>query len=95
MATHVKKYAFAAATLVTVVFSFGTATPVLAAAHGSRKAMSARCNRLSHVLEIARRATGAAPAAMGTFALTDQDKPVGAYLTTAMPQRLVDVTTRF
>jgi cytochrome c biogenesis protein CcdA len=82
------------AALVMAIFAVGVATPVLALAYGSRRAIFARRDRLSRISAVAKPIMGTALVTVGTFVLTGFDKIVEASLTNAMPVWLVNVTTR-
>jgi len=84
--------ATAAATMIS--FGFGAATPILALAYGSRQAIFARRDWLARVSRIGKPLMGAAFVGIGAFVLTGLDKIVEAFLTRAMPDWLVTVTTR-
>jgi hypothetical protein len=84
--------ATAAATMVS--FGLGAATPILALAYGSRQAIFARRDWLARVSRIGKPLMGAAFVGIGAFVLTGLDKTVEAFLTSAMPDWLVSVTTR-
>lgn len=82
------------ALLLMPVFGAGAATPVLALAYGSRQAMLTRRNRMAEASHFLKPVAGAALLAVGLFVITGLDKIVEAYLTNAMPDWLVNVTTR-
>ena len=82
------------AALIMAIFAIGAATPVLALAYGSRHAILARRARLSRISAVAKPIMGTALSAVGIFVLTGLDKIVEASLTNAMPEWLVNVTTR-
>jgi cytochrome c-type biogenesis protein len=82
----------AAATMIS--FGFGAATPILALAYGSRQAIFARREWLARVSRIGKPLMGAAFVGIGAFVLTGLDKIVEAFLTRAMPDWLLAVTTR-
>ena len=82
------------AATVMAMFSLGAATPILALAYGSRQAIVARHDLLARTSRIAKPLMGAALVGIGVFVLTGFDKVVEAFLTRAMPDWLVTVTTR-
>jgi cytochrome c biogenesis protein CcdA len=82
----------AAATMT--AFALGAATPIIALAYGSRRAILARRDRMAHASRIGKPLMGAALFGIGIFVLTGLDKVVEASLTRAMPDWLVTVTTR-
>ena len=82
----------AAATMIS--FGFGAATPILALAYGSRQAIFARRDWLARVSRIGKPLMGATFVGIGAFVLTGLDKIVEAFLTRAMPDWLVTVTTQ-
>ena len=83
------------AAAVMAIFGFGAATPVLALAYGSRQVMLALPDRLRRLSAVAKPIMGIAIAAVGLFVLTGLDKIAEAHLTSAMPDWLLNVTTRF
>jgi cytochrome c-type biogenesis protein len=82
------------AAMVMAMFSLGAATPILALAYGSRRAIVARRDLLARTSRIAKPLMGATLVSIGAFVLTGFDKIVEASLTRAMPEWLVSVTTR-
>lgn len=82
------------AALLMLIFGIGAATPVLALAYGSRQALIARRNRLAQASKWLKPVAGTALAAVGLFVVTGLDKIVETHLTNAMPDWLVNVTTR-
>ena len=82
----------AAATMIS--FGFGAATPILALAYGSRQAIFARRDWLARVSRIGKPLMGTTFVGIGAFVLTGLDKIVEAFLTRAMPDWLVTVTTQ-
>lgn len=75
-------------------FALGAATPILLLAYGSRQAIMARRDWMARASRIAKPLMGAAFFGIGLFVLTGLDKIVEASLTAAMPDWLVNVTTR-
>ncbi len=83
----------ARAALIMAVFSFGAATPILALAYGSRQAIFARRDWLARLSRVGKPVMGYALVGVGVFVLTGVDKTVETYLTRAMPDWLLTVTT--
>ena len=81
--------------IIMILFSIGAATPMLVLAYGSRKALSARRDRLSGLAKAAKPAMGAVLLAMGLLIVSGLDKMAETYLIATMPSWLVDLTTRF
>jgi cytochrome c biogenesis protein CcdA len=77
-----------------VAFALGAATPILLLAYGSRQAIMARRDWMARASRIGKPAMGAAFLGIGLFVLTGLDKMVETSLTNAMPEWLVNVTTR-
>lgn len=75
-------------------FALGAATPILLLAYGSRQAIMARMDWMARASRIGKPLMGAAFFGIGLFVLTGLDKIVEASLTAAMPDWLVNVTTR-
>ncbi len=82
------------AAAIMAIFGLGAATPILALAYGSRQAIFARRDWLARMSRIGKPLMGAAFVGIGAFVLTGLDKLVEAFLTRAMPDWLVIVTTR-
>ena len=82
------------AAAIMLTFGLGAATPILALAYGSRQAIFARRDWLARMSRIGKPLMGAAFVGIGAFVLTGLDKIVEASLTRAMPDWLVNVTTR-
>lgn len=85
----------AQAAAVMALFSLGAAAPMLALAYGSRRAMTARRDRLARLAQWGKPVMGGALLVMGGLIVSGGDKAVEAWLAGAMPSWLVDVTTRF
>ena len=83
------------AATVMVIFGLGAATPVVALAYGSRQVVLGRRDRLRRVSAVAKPVMGIAITAVGFFVLTGLDRIAETYLTNAMPDWLLDLTTRF
>lgn len=84
----------ASAAAVMLIFGIGAATPVLALAYGSRQALLARRNRLAQASRWLKPVAGTALASVGLLVITGLDKLIETHLTNAMPDWLVNVTTR-
>lgn len=82
----------AAATMA--AFALGAATPILLLAYGSRQAIMARRHWMARATRIGKPLMGTAFLGIGLFVLTGLDKIVETSLTNAMPDWLVNVTTR-
>ena len=81
------------AAVIMAVFSLGAVTPILVIAYGSRQTVFARRDRLMQVSRVAKPLIGYTLLAIGLFVLTGLDKRVETFLTHAMPDWLVNVTT--
>lgn len=75
-------------------FALGAATPILLLAYGSRQAIMARRDWMARASRFGKPLMGAAFLGIGLFVLTGLDKVVETSLTNAMPEWLVNVTTR-
>jgi cytochrome c-type biogenesis protein len=75
-------------------FALGAATPILLPAYGSRQAIMARRDWMARASRLGKPLMGAAFFGIGLFVLTGLDKVVETSLTNAMPEWLVNVTTR-
>lgn len=82
------------AAMIMTSFSLGAATPIMALAYGSRRAIVARRDWLAGASRIAKPVMGATLIGVGALVLTGLDKIIEAALTRAMPDWLVAVTTR-
>lgn len=80
---------------IMAVFGIGAATPMLVLAYGSRKALAARRDRMAGLAKAAKPVMGGVLLAMGLLIVSGLDKVVETRLTAAMPEWLVDVTTKF
>jgi cytochrome c-type biogenesis protein len=83
------------AATVMAIFGLGAATPVLVLAYGSRQVVLSRRDRLRRVSATAKPIMGIAIAAVGLFVLTGLDRIVETHLTNAMPDWLLNLTTRY
>jgi cytochrome c biogenesis protein CcdA len=84
----------AKAATVMAIFGLGAATPILVLAYGSRQALAVRRQRLMQLSQVAKPAMGAVLVAVGLFVITGFDKIAETYLTQAMPEWLLNLTTR-
>jgi cytochrome c-type biogenesis protein len=75
-------------------FALGAATPILLPAYGSRQAIMARRDWMARASRLGKPLMGAAFFGIRLFVLTGLDKVVETSLTNAMPEWLVNVTTR-
>ncbi len=80
---------------VMAVFGLGAAAPLLALAYGSRQAVLGRRDRLQRLSAVAKPAMGVVLAVVGLLVLTGLDKVIETRLTSAMPEWLLDLTTRY
>jgi cytochrome c-type biogenesis protein len=83
------------AATVMAIFGLGAATPIVALAYGSRQVVLSRRDRLRRVSAVAKPIMAIAIATVGFFVLTGLDKIVETYLTNAMPDWLLNLTTRY
>ena len=83
------------AAVVMAVFSLGAATPLLALAYGSRKAIGRRREHLSRFVAAAKPAMGVLLLIVGLAVLSGLDKRLETILTNAMPDWWISLTTRF
>lgn len=83
------------AAIAMAIFGVGAATPVLALAYGSRQVVLSRRDRLRRISAAAKPMMGIAIAAVGLFVLTGLDKIAETHLTDAMPDWLLNLTTRY
>jgi cytochrome c biogenesis protein CcdA len=83
------------AAAVMVVFGLGAAAPLLALAYGSRRAVLGRRDRLKRLAAVAKPAMGLVLVAVGVAVLTGLDKAIETHLTGAMPEWLLELTTRY
>lgn len=82
------------AAAIMATFSLGAVTPLMVIAYGSRQAVFARRDRLAQVSRIAKPLIGSTLVVVGIFVLTGLDRIVETTLTRAMPDWLVNLTTR-
>jgi cytochrome c biogenesis protein CcdA len=83
------------AAAVMTVFGLGAAAPLLALAYGSRQAVLARRDRLKRLALMAKPAMGLVLVAVAVLVLSGLDKIIETRLTDAMPQWLLELTTRY
>lgn len=83
------------AAIAMAIFGAGAATPVLALTYGSRQVVLSRRDRLRRVSAAAKPIMGIAIAAVGLSVLTGLDKVAETHLTDAMPDWLLNLTTRY
>lgn len=82
------------AAVLMAVFGFGAATPLLALAYGSRTVLASRRDRLRRLSIVAKPVMGVAVSTVGLAILVGLDKRVETYLTNAMPDWLLHLTTQ-
>lgn len=82
------------AALTMSAFALGAATPILLLAYGSRKAILARRDWMAQASHVGKPVMGAVLVGIGIFIVTGLDKVVETFLTDAMPDWLVSITTR-
>ncbi|MCK6454695.1 MAG: cytochrome c biogenesis CcdA family protein, partial [Alphaproteobacteria bacterium] len=75
----------ALAAAIMALFSAGAATPVLALAYGSRRAIASRKATLAAMSQTAKSIMGAVLVTVGVLALTGMDRVIEAHLTDLMP----------
>lgn len=83
------------AALSMMVFSLGAAAPLLALAYGSRRTLKARRAAFAGLGRIANPLLGAVLVALGVLILLGYDRRMQAALVNAMPDWLLELTTRF
>jgi len=83
------------AATVMAIFGLGAATPVVALAYGSRQVVLSRRDRLRRLSSAAKPIMGIAIAAAGFLVFTGLDKIAETHLTSAMPDWLLNLTTRY
>lgn len=83
------------AAAVMTVFGLGAATPLLALAYGSRQAVLGRRDLLKRLAVVAKPGMGLVLAAVGLLVVIGLDKAIETHLTNAMPEWLLDLTTRY
>ena len=85
----------AQAAAMMAAFGLGAATPILALAYGSRRALLARRGGLEWLSRVGKPLMGAVLIAMGALALSGLDRTIETALTEAMPNWLIALTTRY
>ena len=83
------------AATVMAIFGLGAATPVVVLAYGSRQVVLSRRDRLRRASAAGKPIMGVAIAAVGLFVLTGLDRIAETHLTNAMPDWLLNLTTRY
>lgn len=83
------------ALFIFLLFGIGVATSLLVFAYGSRKTLIARKARFQSISHYGKPLFGGALILVGLFILTGVDKRIEALALHAMPQWLIDFTTRF
>jgi cytochrome c-type biogenesis protein len=83
------------AATVMAIFGLGAATPIVALAYGSRQVVLSRRDRLRRVSAAAKPIMGIAIVTVGLLVLTGLDKTAETRLTDAMPDWLLNLTTRY
>ena len=76
-------------------FGLGAATPIVALAYGSRRAVLARREWLDWLSRVGKPLMGAILIAIGVSILSGLDKTMETVLTQAMPDWLVALTTQY
>jgi cytochrome c biogenesis protein CcdA len=82
------------AAVMMALFGLGAAAPILALAYGTRRWAGAGRQRLHRLATVAEPVMGTALVAIALIVLTGLDKIMEAALTQAMPDWLLDITTR-
>jgi cytochrome c biogenesis protein CcdA len=85
----------AVAFVIFLAFALGVATAILAFAYGSRSALAARKASLQALARYGKPLFGGALVLVGLMILTGADRTLEAAVLEALPQSLVDFTTRF
>ena len=83
------------AALIMSMFSIGASIPLLAVAYGSRQTLKSRRAMLESVGRVANPVLGALLIALGVLILLGYDRAIEAALVNAMPDWLLELTTRF
>ncbi|MEM8697215.1 MAG: cytochrome c biogenesis CcdA family protein [Pseudomonadota bacterium] len=78
-----------------LIFGLGVATSILAFAYGSRKALGQRRQTLQALARYAKPMFAIAVLLVGVMVLTGFDRMIEIWVLDAMPQSLVEFTTRF
>jgi cytochrome c-type biogenesis protein len=85
----------AQAAVTMAAFGLGAATPILALAYGSRRAVLARRDQLDWLSRVGKPLMGVVLIVVGVFALSGFDRTIETVLTEAMPDWLVTLTTQY
>lgn len=83
------------AALIMSMFSIGASIPLLALAYGSRQTLKSRRALLESVGRVANPVLGAVLVALSALILLGYDRAIQAALVNAMPDWLLELTTRF
>ena len=83
------------AALIMAMFSIGATIPLLAVAYGSRQTLKSRRAALEAVGRIGNPVLGAVLVSLGVLILLGYDRAIAAALVKAMPDWLLELTTRF
>ena len=78
-----------------LVFGLGVATSILAFAYGSRKAMGDKRNTLASLAKYGKPLFGAALLVVGLMVVSGFDKVIETAVLGALPQSVIEFTTRF
>ncbi len=81
--------------LIMAMFSVGASVPLLAVAYGSRQTLKSRRASLEAIGRIANPVLGAVLVSFGVLILLGYDRAIEAALVDAMPDWLLQLTTRF
>ena len=81
--------------LIFLIFGLGVATSVLAFAYGSRKALGERRKTMQSLAKYGKPLFGIALLIVGVMVLTGFDKIIEIALLDALPQSVIEFTTRF
>ena len=83
------------AALIMAMFGVGASAPLLAVAYGSRETLRSRRVALERAVRIATPVLGAVLVALGVLVLLGYDRALEAAFVRAMPDWLLDLTTRY
>ncbi len=81
--------------LIFLIFGLGVATSILAFAYGSRKAIGERSKTMMRLAKYGKPFFGATLLVVGAMVLTGFDKVIEIALLDALPQSVIEFTTRF
>jgi cytochrome c biogenesis protein CcdA len=85
----------AEAAVIMAAFGLGAATPILALAYGSRRAVLARRGGLEWLSRVGKPLMGAVLIIVGVLTLSGVDRTIETALTASMPDWLIALTTRY